>query len=704
MGNPQEEDLGRLVLAITQAGVWDCDFKRGKVFYSEHWKAMRGFAADEIGDQWHEWSRCIHPADREFVMQALTVHCEQKIPFDVEYRVMCKDSSYLWIRDHGQAFWDEAGNVVRMVGSNLDISDRKQTEAALQLQLQQSQLLSDITIKISQSSDLNNILQTAVSEVQQFLQADRVLVLKLRTASSDQSSSDQSSSDQSSSGQSGSGKVIQEAVTPGWTAIQDYVIADPCLQDCFLEQYRYGRISAINDLDCADIAPCYRTLLSQFEIKANVVVSIVFQNHLWGLLIAHQCSGPRQWLSTEIELLQQIADQIGLALVQVHVLDQLELKVKARTRELTVMNIKLQQEIDERRQAQASLRQSEALLRLTANSLPVLIAYVDRQQCYQFVNQTYAAWHGKPREDIIGGSVQNLLGEAFYQQMKPNIEEALSGCKVQIEKEIPFAVGGVRYISGTYIPDFREGAVQGFFFFGNDVTQQKEVERMKDEFISVISHELRTPLTSIYGAVRLLATSTESHFSEADQTILNIAVNSSDRLVSLVNDVLDLERIASGKAKLVKQFCNAADLLSHAVEAMRAIAQQQGVTLSCQALSVSLWADPEAMHQALSLLLSNAIKFSAPGTTVSITVENQAREIVFTVHDQGRGIPVDQLERIFERFQQVDASDSRAQEGTGLGLAICQNIIHEHGGRIWAESVLEKGSSFCFTIPKFSEK
>jgi signal transduction histidine kinase len=148
-----------------------------------------------------------------------------------------------------------------------------------------------------------------------------------------------------------------------------------------------------------------------------------------------------------------------------------------------------------------------------------------------------------------------------------------------------------------------------------------------------------------------------------------------------------------------KQRCHVTALMTNAADVMQAMAKKFGVTLAILPLPLDVWADGDRIIQTLTNLLSNAIKFSPQGTTVSLSAIHQQDHVLFQVSDQGRGIPADKLGTIFERFQQVDASDSRNQDGTGLGLAICRNIIQQHGGRIWVESTLGKGSTFYFTLP-----
>jgi CheY-like chemotaxis protein/two-component sensor histidine kinase len=187
--------------------------------------------------------------------------------------------------------------------------------------------------------------------------------------------------------------------------------------------------------------------------------------------------------------------------------------------------------------------------------------------------------------------------------------------------------------------------------------------------------------------------------SEQGKRLLQIATDSTERLVRLINDILDIERIESGKVKMERETCNLEDLINSAVNIMQPLANKAGVKLSISSVSVKLWADPDRIIQTLTNLLSNAIKFSTSGATVSLLTELKEDEALVTVTDTGRGIPADKLDSIFERFQQVDSSDSRNHDGTGLGLAICKSIVQQHGGQIWVKSLLNKGSSFYFTLP-----
>jgi PAS domain S-box-containing protein len=269
-----------------------------------------------------------------------------------------------------------------------------------------------------------------------------------------------------------------------------------------------------------------------------------------------------------------------------------------------------------------------------------------------------------------------------------------------------------------------------------DITERKKVEQMKDEFLAIASHELRTPLTSLRGSLGLLATGRLGNLTQQGQRLLEFALLDTERLVRLVNDILDLKQLKFGKNVITPSICQTAELIEQVSHVMQPIADEAGVNLSVDSISTPVWADRDRIIQVLTNLLSNAIKFSPTGGTVWLSAEPREDEetkergrlspdsqfsilnsqfsifnsqrtistILFQVKDKGRGIPSEQLETIFEPFRQVDVSDSRKKEGTGLGLAICRSIVQQHGGRIWVESTPGVGSTFYFTLAMLPEK
>jgi signal transduction histidine kinase len=231
---------------------------------------------------------------------------------------------------------------------------------------------------------------------------------------------------------------------------------------------------------------------------------------------------------------------------------------------------------------------------------------------------------------------------------------------------------------------------------------RRELSRMKDEFVSIVAHELRTPLTSIRGSLGLLASGRLDGTPQA-QRLLQIAAQNSDRLVRLINDMLDLDRMHSGRLEMEPGEHTVAPLVEQAMDAVQGAADALQVRLEARVdPGLQVWGDPDRLVQVLVNLLSNAAKFSPAGALVEVIAEDRGPNALFQVRDRGRGIPADRLDDIFERFRQVDSSDAREKGGTGLGLAICRTIVQQHGGRIWVASEWGKGSTFFFTIPKDS--
>jgi signal transduction histidine kinase len=273
---------------------------------------------------------------------------------------------------------------------------------------------------------------------------------------------------------------------------------------------------------------------------------------------------------------------------------------------------------------------------------------------------------------------------------------------VRVDNEVFWRKDGtcfpVEYVARQLVHD---GIVSGTVVAFADVSERRRLDRMKDEFISTVSHELRTPLTSLRAALGLIAGGVLEKRPEKHAQMLDVAIGNCDRLVRLVNDILDFERIGSGRLPLHREKANAVDLLRRAADLQHTAAASHNITFRIDAQPVDVMVDVDRTLQTLTNLISNAVKFSPPGDEVRLTASATGEnEVTFEVEDHGRGIPPEKLEIIFERFQQVDASDSRSMGGTGLGLAICRAIVEQHGGRISVHSKLGQGSVFTFTMPR----
>ena len=245
------------------------------------------------------------------------------------------------------------------------------------------------------------------------------------------------------------------------------------------------------------------------------------------------------------------------------------------------------------------------------------------------------------------------------------------------------------------------GHVAGAVVAFQDISRLREVDRMKDEFVSIVSHELRTPLTSIRGSVQLVLDEPNSVPDPEHQQLLQIALNNCERLVRIINDILDVAKIESGNITLHKKPVNVADLVRQAIQVVEGPARLAQVKLDARlpARLRPLMVDPDRIVQALVNLLGNAVKFAPHGSTVTITAVGSENMITLAVSDQGEGIAPENLNRLFQKFQQLDSSSSRRQGGTGLGLAITKALVEQHGGRILVDSELGKGTRFSITLP-----
>lgn len=335
------------------------------------------------------------------------------------------------------------------------------------------------------------------------------------------------------------------------------------------------------------------------------------------------------------------------------------------------------------------------------------ICGVDRQGLVSFANPAAARLLGAPAERLTGKRVHDLLhgtatgrrcGADCVLKCAAENREAATG-----EDTIFRADGSAFPAEYVLTPTLDQGRFSGSVLSFRDISQRSALDRMKDEFISTVSHELRTPLTSIRGALGLLSSGILGEISEKASNLLRIALTNSDRLVRLINDILDLERIQSGREPLAFRTVQLADVVRQAIEGMQPVADAGGVQLIHDTVQAGVEADADRLLQVLTNLLSNAIKFSPPNSTVSIMLKPGRKGITLSVIDHGRGIPADKLEAIFGRFQQVDASDSRQKGGSGLGLAICRTIVLQHSGRIWAERNPVRGSTFRVFLPYHPE-
>jgi signal transduction histidine kinase len=232
-----------------------------------------------------------------------------------------------------------------------------------------------------------------------------------------------------------------------------------------------------------------------------------------------------------------------------------------------------------------------------------------------------------------------------------------------------------------------------------DISERRENERLKGEFISIVSHELRTPINTLFGALELLHAGRVGELPPRAMRMVEIAYNNTGRLKRLVNDMLDIQLLEWGRLPINLGRADAAALMGEALDAMQDQAARLAVELEGWPLAAPVLVDADRIVQALTNLLGNALKYTAPGGRVWLRAEVIGEEVRFEVGDTGRGIPAEALDGIFEKYQQVAPADAREKGGAGLGLAIARAIVERHDGRIWAESTLGAGSRFFIALP-----
>ena len=354
----------------------------------------------------------------------------------------------------------------------------------------------------------------------------------------------------------------------------------------------------------------------------------------------------------------------------------------------------------ERERAEELSRQQKILLHSVADG----ICGVDRNGLVRFANPAATRLLGAPAASLIGKQVHELVHGAAPASKKCGDDctllKAANGRVPSTGEDTLYRANGAGFPAEYFLnPILDMGRYSGSVLSFRDISQRYALDRLKDEFVSTVSHELRTPLTSIRGALGLLSSGILGDISDKATNLLRIALSNSDRLVRLINDILDLERAQSGREPLVFRPVQMADLVRQSMDGMQLMAESAGVLLIHDKTQVEITADADRLVQVLTNLLSNAIKFSPPNSAVSIMLRPGSSGMTLSVIDQGRGIPADKLEAIFGRFQQVDASDSRQKGGSGLGLAICRAIVSQHNGRIWAERNPIRGSTFRVFLP-----
>jgi PAS domain S-box-containing protein len=360
-----------------------------------------------------------------------------------------------------------------------------------------------------------------------------------------------------------------------------------------------------------------------------------------------------------------------------------------------------------RRQDAALRRQISSAERLATQQLSFTRAVIDNmvvglivvtdQAAIESVNPAAERVFGYASEDLVGHQLGLLIPE-FRTQTPAQVLGTNRILEIGgvLERDACRRTGEVFPVE-IALYGFPTPNGQRFAVNVRDVSERREVDRLKREFISTVSHELRTPLTSIHGSLRLLSGGVLGSMPADAGDAVRIAERNTARLLTLINDILDWERLAAGETLQLEPVA-IGTVIRRSVEAIEGYAAQEGIRIECAKTHDWVLGDSDRLVQVLVNLLSNAVKFSPRGSVVRVAAAAHLGWVEVTVADQGRGIPADQRDLVFERFHQVEGSDSRGRGGTGLGLAICRALVDKHGGAIGVESVEGRGSTFWFRV------
>jgi PAS domain S-box-containing protein len=367
-------------------------------------------------------------------------------------------------------------------------------------------------------------------------------------------------------------------------------------------------------------------------------------------------------------------------------------------------------DVTEKLRTEGALRQSEERYRMLFTTMAEGVLLLDPRGAIVAVNPSAERLLGAPSADLLGKAALEArirwldpAGEPLPPERHP-ITRALRGAEPSIDVacgvETPAEELSWLSLNAAPLVDPRTREIRGAVVSFHDVTARKKVDRMKSEFVSTVSHELRTPLASVRGALGLLAGGVAGPLTESLGQMVDIALSNVERLSRLVDDILDVEKIDSGRMPLHLAALPLAPLLHHAEVSNRPFVTPLGIRVELHvAPELVVHVDPDRFQQVMTNLLSNAAKFSPPGGLVTVRASAAASRVRIEVHDDGPGIPAEFRDRIFERFSQADGSDRRRHGGTGLGLSIVKGLVDRMGGAVSFVSEAGQGTTFIVELP-----
>ena len=544
--------------------------------------------------------------------------------YSMEKRFIRKDGEFVWTNLAVSLVRQTSGEIKYAIGVIEDISDRKQAEAALQQQFLRQRLMRGILDRIRRSLNLEEILKTAVQEVRQFLSTDRTIIYRFKPDRG--------------------GVAVVESVGEEWMPILGLDIADNCFPEKFIHLYQQGRIRAIEDIYNAGLNECHIDSLTRFQVKANLVVPILQGENLWGLLIAHHCSGSREWLETEIDCLKQLSLQLAIAIQQSILFEQAKI------------------EIAERQRVELALRESQA--QLQANNQQLEVALKDLQQT---------------QAKLIQNEKMVSLGQM------------VGGIAHEINNPVNFIFGNLNYVS-QYVGDLLELVELYQQNYSKPIGKiSKQIEEIDLEFISQdlpkLLNSMKVGTQRIENIVKSLRNFSRLDEAEMKTVDIHEGIESTLMLlqyrlkcqgkfppIQLVKDYSKLPLVECYPGQLNQVIMN---LLTNAIDAI-----------------ASRFAN-EALEEQDNKRTAEAIADNPSIISISTNLSTIG-QVAISIADNGPGIPESIRKKLFDPF----FTTKPVGKGTGLGLSIAHSIVVErHGGQITCISTPGEGAEFIIEIP-----
>lgn len=431
--------------------------------------------------------------------------------------------------------------------------------------------------------------------------------------------------------------------------------------------------------------PHFTPVMPRADIRSALAVPLMTGGSLVGVLNINATKRQRAFTLADQKAASIVASIAAPALINTQLYLELDLRVQERTAELASAN-------------EALLREEEYFRSLTENALD-LVALLDVEGKIRYVSPSISYMLGYQPEELAGQPGFSFIHPDDRTRVQWEFVRLLKTPQsiVNLEYRARHKDGSDRILESVVHNLLANPAVGGVVINARDITERKEAARLKEEMVAVVSHELRTPVTSLHGFTELLLK--HRYPAEKQQEFLTIIYSEAVRLRNLINDFLDMQRLQSGR--LVFDFAplDVAALLSEATAPFMHVEGKHPMRLDVEGGLPFVRADAVRLRQVLENLLSNAVKFSPHGGEVTVGARPEGTHVVVWVTDQGLGIPREEIQKLFNKFQRVERHETRGIGGTGLGLALTKQIIAAHHGTIWVESEVGKGSTFFFTLP-----